>query len=84
MPDKSLTSEQVYFFHVFTDGIQRHQSDGLQFPSRKDAWHEATMSAGEIIREMDGRMHPGLDWRMDVTDSAGELIFRLSFKIEEL
>jgi hypothetical protein len=81
-PDSNL--EKIYFLRVFTNGIERHKTEGLAFLSDEEAWHEASTSAGEIIREMDGKMHPGLDWRMDVTDATGQLIFRFSFKAEEL
>jgi hypothetical protein len=83
MQDGSPTSDEVYFFRVFTDGIERHRTEGLAFPSKEEAWHEASMSSGEILREMDGHMHTGMDWRMDVSNAAGDLIYRLSFKTEE-
>jgi hypothetical protein len=72
-----------FFFRVFTNGIERHQSDGLLFTSKEEAWHEASTSTGEIIREMDGKIEAGLDWRMDVTDEDGALIFRFALTAEE-
>jgi hypothetical protein len=81
-PDSS--SEHVYFFSVFTNDTGRNQTDGLAFFSKEEAWHEASTATGEIIRDMDGKMHPGLDWRMDVTDATGNLIYRFSFKAEAL
>ena len=83
MQDAGANPLQVYFFRTITNGIERHRTEGLAFASREDAWQEAAISSGEIIREMDGNMHPGLDWRMDVNDSAGDLIYRFSFKAEE-
>ena len=83
MQDGFPSSDEVYYFRVFTNGIERHRTEGLAFPSREAAWEEASTSTGEILREMDGKMHIGLDWRMDVTDSAGTAIYRLSFKTEE-
>jgi hypothetical protein len=77
------TSDEVYFFRVFTDGIERNATDGIAFASKEEAWEEASTSSGEILREMDGKMHVGLDWRMDVTNVAGDVLFRLSFKTEE-
>lgn len=77
------TSDMVYFFRVFTDGIERNATEGIAFASKEEAWQEASTSSGEILREMDGKMHIGLDWRMDVTNAAGELLYRLSFKTEE-
>jgi len=83
MQDGFPTSDEVYFFRVFTDGIERHRTEGIAFPSKEEAWHEASTSSGEILREMDGKMHVGMDWRMDVTNAAGDVIYRLSFKTEE-
>jgi hypothetical protein len=68
---------------VFTDGIERHQTDGIAFSSRAEVWQEASTSAGEILREMDGKMHLGMDWRMDVSDADGKLLYRLKFMTEE-
>jgi hypothetical protein len=76
-------SGQTYCLRIFTNGIARHETDGMTFSSRDDVWTEASASAGEIIREMHGNMHPGLDWRMDVSDAAGTVIYRFSFKAEE-
>lgn len=77
-------SQQIYFLRIFTNGIARHETEGMAFASRHDVWKEASASACEIIRDMNGNMHPGMDWRMDVSDAAGAVIYRLSFKVEEL
>jgi hypothetical protein len=82
MQDGLPASDEVYFFRVFTDGIERHRSEGIAFPSKEEAWQEASTSSGEILREMDGKMHVGMDWRMDVSNAAGDVLYRLSFKTE--
>ncbi len=84
MTDGLPTSDEIYFFRIFTNGVERHQTEGLPFPSKEEAWEEASASAGEILREMDGKMHIGLDWRMEVSNSAGNLLYRLSFQTEEI
>jgi hypothetical protein len=86
MHDSSAKTEPSirFYFRVFTDGVERHSSDGLLFANKQEAWHEASTSTGEILREMDGKMQPGLDWRMDVTDEAGHPIYRFTFKAEDL
>lgn len=81
--DENSRPEQVYFFRTFTDGAERHRREGVFFSSAQEAWDEASTSAGEIIREMNGRMHPGLNWQMDVTDAVGKVLYRLSFKTEK-
>ena len=83
MQDELPTSDEIYFFRVFTDGVERHRTEGIAFPSKQDAWEEASISSGEILREMDGKMQVGMDWRMDVFNAAGDIIYRLSFKTEE-
>ena len=74
----------LYFFRVFTNGVQLHASDGLLFENRHLAWQEASESTGQIIRDMDGRIEPGLDWRMDVSDEKGKVIYQFSFRAEDL
>jgi uncharacterized protein DUF6894 len=32
------------------------------------AWREATMTAGQIIQDLDGKFRPGKEWRLEVTD----------------
>lgn len=42
------------------------------------------MSACEIIRAMHGRIEGDLDWRLDVSNDDGHVIYRFSFKAERL
>ena len=46
------TPHQSYFFKIYDDGVERGGADGLSFPSEKDAWHEACIATGEILRSM--------------------------------
>ncbi|WP_442895034.1 DUF6894 family protein [Bradyrhizobium sp. AZCC 1578] len=34
-----------------------------ELPDRQAAWREATVTAGQIIRDLDGRLCPGKDWK---------------------
>jgi hypothetical protein len=72
----------LYYFHIFKNGEHRSDSDGLDLADDAEAWEEATSSCGEIIRTLDGKMLPGWEWRMDVTNSAGKLIHRMRFIAE--
>jgi hypothetical protein len=83
MEDQSSTPGELYFFRVFTDGVQLYESEGLAFSSREDAWMEASISTGDIIRSLNGNMRPDLEWRMDVTNAAGDLLYRFTLKVEE-
>lgn len=42
------------------------------------------MSACEIIRGMHGQIESDLDWKLEVSDDAGKLIYRFTFKAERL
>ena len=80
------SSEQnpLYHFRVFTNGIQHHEPEPLGFDDLKDVWQEGAMSACEIIRAMHGRIDDRMDWRLDVSDDTGRVIYRFSFKAERL
>jgi hypothetical protein len=73
-----------FCFRVITNGIQHQETDALAFSNLEEVWHEGALSSCEIIREMQGRIEPGLDWRMDVADTEGNVIYRFSFLAETL
>lgn len=56
-----------YFFNVYHE---RSEPDDLGevLPDRQAAWKEATITAGQILQGLDGKLRPGCDWRMEVTD----------------
>lgn len=73
-----------YKFRIFTDGEQHEETDPLAFDDTEEVWHEGAMSSCEIIRSMHGRIESDLDWRLDVADNTGKIIYRFSFKAERL
>ena len=63
-----------YFFHVHHGDQSYVDEIGEELPDDHAAWMEATSSAGESIRDLDGRLKPGTGWRMEVaTDECGVL-----------
>ncbi len=84
MHGSSQPQTSHFHFRVFTDGVAHHQSDPLPFDDLEEVWQEGAMSACEIIRAMHGRIEGDLDWRLDVSDDAGRVIYRFSFKAERL
>jgi hypothetical protein len=56
-----------YFFNVYHDRAELDE-EGEELPDVQAAWHEATVTAGQIIQDLDGRLRPGRDWRLEVTD----------------
>jgi len=69
-----------FYFHVRHDGAYRDEV-GSDFPDVEVAWREAVKSAGEMIRDLDGKMATAPEWRMDVASEGGEL-FSLRFIAE--
>jgi hypothetical protein len=68
----------VYHFHV-SDGIGGPDLDGHLLAGLADAKREAVSLGGSLIREMGDRFWDGDDWRLEVTDSDGLLLFTLIF-----
>ena len=84
MHGSDLHQRSKYNFKVFANGIQLHKSDALAFEDLEEVWHEGAMTSCELIREMFGRIEPDLDWRLEVSDPRGKVIYRYSFKAERL
>jgi hypothetical protein len=66
-----------YFFHVHDGPFAHTDMVGEEFADGHAAWSEATRYAGEIIRDVDGRLQPDTEWRLDVTDQQGQPLYRI-------
>lgn len=71
-----------YRFRIMANGIETHDVVDLAVDNPGELWREAAMSVCDMIRNMSGRIQPGLDWRFEVTDQSGKLISLFSFKAE--
>ncbi|MDI3564609.1 DUF6894 family protein [Bradyrhizobium sp. Arg816] len=71
-----------YFFHVTHE---RHEIDqeGQELPDKHAAWKEATGTAGQILQDLDGKLAPGRQWRMDVTDEFQNPLYVLHIQAEK-
>ena len=58
-------------------GEETDQGDGVELETLRDAWKVATRAAGEILADIDGSLDPDREWRMDVTNDAGQPLFSL-------
>jgi Domain of unknown function (DUF6894) len=65
-----------FIFEITHDG-QSCTKTKLDLPNKKAAWEEATRCAGETLRDLDGKLKLGTEWRIDVTDSSRKPIFTL-------
>jgi hypothetical protein len=69
-----------YFFNVRYGDDTYHDEVGEDLPDNIAAWHEATASAGQSIRDLDGKLEPGTDWRMDVVSETGSVVYSIEVK----
>ena len=64
-----------YFFHVYHDRPEIDH-EGEDLPDKHTAWKEATV-AGQILQSLDGKLQPGREWRMEVTDEFANALYVL-------
>ena len=56
-----------YFFNVYHERPEPDEV-GEELPDRHAAWKEATITAGQILQGLDGKLQPSRDRQMEVTD----------------
>ena len=71
-----------YFFNVY-DGYSLLDQDGTELPDICTAQNEAIRLSGEILREEGSKFWNGTEWRLEVTDVTGVVIFPLHFSAHE-
>jgi hypothetical protein len=65
----------LYYISTHGDG-KDIVSDAIDLPDHDAAWREAAAASGEILRDMRDQIAPNKEWRMDVQDGRGEVLFR--------
>ena len=71
-----------FHFNIY-DGINEIDRVGLELPDYNDARIEAMRLSGEILKHTAHRLVLGEDWRMELTDERGLILFRLDFSVLE-
>ncbi len=71
-----------YFFHV-TDGYSERDTEGTELPDIYAAQHQAVRTSGELLRDMGGKFWDGTEWKLEVADERGQVLFALRFSAEE-
>ena len=51
-------------------GELHQDEEGSEHASQHDAWIEATEACGQMMRDLDGALKIGPEWRMEVTKTA--------------
>ncbi len=70
-----------YFFHVH-DVEQGFDPDGVELRDADEAHSEAVVAAGEILKDIDGKMNSG-KWGMRVVDEAGETVSEIQISVDK-
>ena len=71
-----------YFFNVY-DGYSELDTDGTELPDIYTAQSEAIRLSGEILREEGGRFWNNTEWKLEVADENGTILFVLTFSAHE-
>lgn len=69
-----------YHFNVY-DGVELLDKKGVELPDFIYARREAIRYAGNLLEDGAIKDNLGEEWRMEVTDAVGLLLFRLDFFI---
>ena len=72
-----------YFFHV-QDGYSIPDAEGTELLDVYTAQAQAIVLSGELLRDMGGEFWNGTEWRMEVADEQGRVLFILRFSATEL
>ncbi len=72
-----------YFFNVH-DESSNLDTEGKELPNNEAAWREATIVAGELFRNIDGKFRPGQEWRLEVTDERRNPLYIIRLYAEEI
>ena len=79
-PETAERTMPLYFFHV-TDGQTYPDHEGTELPGLEAAPHEAMGVIGDPLRN--SAAWNSHDWRVDVSDAAGQALLTLSFTFTE-
>ena len=71
-----------FHFHVH-DGCSVMDTEGTELPDPQAARLEAMRIAGDILKHDAHRVALGEDWRIEVTDATGLILFQMTFLVVE-
>ena len=71
-----------FHFNVY-DGVINLDQNGIELAGWIEARVEAIRRAGVILADDAKRIAVGEDWRLEVTDDTGLILFRLDFSVME-
>jgi hypothetical protein len=72
-----------YFFNIH-NGTSAPDVVGEELPNKEAAWQEATLVAGELFKDIDGKFRPGQKWSLEVTDEHRQSIYFIHVSGDEV
>ena len=69
-----------YHFNVY-DGVILLDKKGVELPDSNFARREAIRYSGSLLEESGQQDNLGSEWRMEVTDDRGLILFQLDFNV---
>lgn len=72
-----------YFFDVYNISPSVDHI-GQELPNDEAAWREATVFAGELFKDVDGKMRPGQAWELRVADGSRSPLFHIQINTQRL
>ena len=71
-----------FHFNVF-DGVTAIDREGTQLAGTEEARAEGLRLAGAILAEEAHKADFGKDWRLEITDGRGMILFRIDILLSE-
>ena len=72
----------LYHFETLKNGHVFWSEQPLEMADMNEAWEEATIAAGQAIRDIDGSLTPGTQWSIVVEDVFKNMLRTLEVKIK--
>ena len=72
-----------YFFNIHDEGSDPDK-EGEELPNNEAAWHEATLITGELFKDFAGKLRPGQEWSLEVTDERRNPLYFIRVSAEEI
>jgi hypothetical protein len=69
-----------YFFHIHRGGVSHIDREGVELADDPAAWGQGVMAFGEMLRDADGRLVAGDQWRMEIETEDGKSLFTFQFE----
>jgi hypothetical protein len=73
-----------YYFNVLNASPTTIDDVGEELPDKEAAWRQATITAGEVFKDVDGRLRPGQEWALEVTDEARRPLYLIHIAARQL